>query len=148
MPVTTEDVQEAVKVLWDQAADLTAIVPGGLILGRVADPAANPVASPYTTFAVEDGAVEVAGASAYVQRFVLTFTTYDESGAVDLGLVKVQLEAAFFIKTRTSVALSSGRTLVILHSIKAPGGLKEDDATQQARSVKVATDKYDVLCQG
>lgn len=150
--VTTEDVEEGVAQLWNAAPAITALVTGGLILGRVQQAAG----SPYTSYKVEDGEIVVREAQGgYLQKFKVTFKTWDQAGAANAGPIKVAIEGVFSslaqsspLTSRKVLTLASTRTLAILESQKVPGGLDEDEATQQAQAVKIATDAYEFLCQG
>lgn len=151
MAVTTEDIAEAVKQLWAAATTLSNPTTGlvkSIIMGRVPDPAANAVASPYTSFKVTDGLTQRIATNGYLQTFTVEFKTWDETGAADLGPIKVAIEAAFTKNTRTALTLASTRALAILHSVKMPGALEEDEATKNNKSVKVTTDRFEILCQG
>ncbi len=146
MAVTAEDIQEAVKQLWNADATLSNVTTGlvkSLIMGRATDRAT----SPYTTLKVTDAPVQLTSQAAYMQTFTLEFRTWSETGAVNAGAIKVAIETVFRMG-RTVLPLTSGRTLVILHSIKAPGALEQDPATQQSQPVNVATDRFEILCQG
>lgn len=140
MAVTTEDVQEWVKAKWASAS----LTPA-LILGRVNQEAA----SPYTSMRVVDNEPQRTATGGYLQTFTLELKTWDETGAADAGTIKVAIEAAFNVQTRTTATLSSGRSFTLLHSVKAPGGsLDDDDATRQGKAVKLSTDRFELLCVG
>ena len=157
MSVTTEDVAEGVKVLWNANTTLTGLVKG-LRLGRVEDPAnpLNTLGSPYTSFSVKDGPVTRMAGKAYLQAFTVEFTTWDEAGASDEESIKLQIEKTFGplnsegggIAPGTAIALPSGRTLRVLYSLKQPGGLEEDPATQKGQAVKLTRDVFELTCQG
>ena len=148
--ITTEDILEGVKLLWDGNAILTGLVTGGLIFGRVPDG----TASPYASLKVAPGEVQLNAGSAYLQQYAIELTTWDESGAAALGPIQRQLEATFSTKgggqlaSRVTLNLPSGRTLQVLHGIKQPGTLDEDAQTQKAQSVKYSFDRFELLCQG
>lgn len=147
MSVTTEDVAEAVKQLWNANATLSDPSTGlvkSLIFGRVPDRSA----SPYAAFTVKDGPVALNSQTAYLQTFIVEIKTWTEAGAVNAGEIKAQVEAVFVIRPRTVLTLGSGRTLALLTSRKQPGEFTEDDKTQQAQSVKVSTDRFELFCQG
>lgn len=141
MAVTTEDVQEGVKMLWALSGTLAAIP---LIQGRQTDQAT----SPYASFAVKEGATQRTSSPQYFQIFTAELKVWDEAGAADLAAIKLAIEAAFVLLVRTVLVLPSTRSLAILHSVKVPGGLEEDTATAKAKSVKVSTDRFELLCQG
>ena len=146
MSVTTEDIQEAVKQLWNASTTLSDPTTGlvkSLIMGRVSDRGT----SPYTSLKVTDGATKLTAGSPYLQTFTVEFKTWSETGAVNAGAIKAAIEEVFRMG-RTVLTLTSPRTLTILHSIKVPGGLDEDPATQQSQAVKVSTDRFEFLCQG
>jgi hypothetical protein len=146
MSVTTEDIAEAVTQLWADAAALSDPTTGlvkSMVMGRVPDQAV----SPYASFKVTDGAVNRNATFAYMQAFTVEFKTWDESGAANAGAIKAAIETAFVLG-HTVLSLGSGRTLNILHSIKAPGALEEDEATRQSQAVKISTDRFEFLCQG
>ncbi len=146
MSVTAEDIQEAVKQLWNADSTLSNATTGlvkSLIMGRATDRAE----SPYTTMKVTDAPVQLTSQTAYMQTFTLEFKTWSETGAVNAGAIKVAIENVFRMG-RTVLTLGSTRTLVILHSIKAPGAFEDDPATQQSQPVKVSTDRFEILCQG
>jgi hypothetical protein len=150
MSVTTEDVQEAVKLLWNEDGTLTGLVTS-LIFGRVPDAGV----SPYTSFTVADGPVQMSSGAAYLQKFTVEFKTWDEAGAQDAGPIKAAIEALFCTNqpgsataTRLVLTLPSGRTIAILSGIKVPGAMEEDQATRQSKAVKISTDRIEFLCQG
>ncbi len=146
MSVTAEDIQEAAKQLWNADATLSNATTGlvkSLIMGNVPDRAL----SPYTSLKVTDAATRLSSQTAYKQTFTLEFKTWSETGAVNAGAIKVAIENVFRMG-KTTLTLTSGRTLKILHSIKAPGSFEDDPATQQAQPVKVSTDRFELLCQG
>lgn len=150
MPVTTEDVEEGVKQLWTGNATLAALV-AAPIIGRIPDAQT----SPYTSLTVTDKDADPNAGGAYFQKFLIEFKTWDEAGAANAGAIKVAIENVFSslvatspIAVRTVLTLASGRTLAILRSLKQPGTLNEDPATQKGQAVKVSEDKYEFLCQG
>ncbi len=148
MSVTSEDVQEAVKQLWNANATLSDASTGlvkSLIMGRVPDAAT----APYATFKItESGQLVRTGTGGYLQTFTVEFKTWAEAGAVIAGAIKVAIESCFGIQARTVLTLASGRTIAILHSVKVPGALDEDETTRQGQAVKMATDRFELLCQG
>jgi hypothetical protein len=145
MAVTTEDVQEFVKQAWGQNATLLPIMlVNGKYTGQDTD-------QTYTEFTVKDGATEFNATAPYTQLFNLEFKTWGQEGATNLGPIKLAIEAAFSLRlpaVPTTITLPSGRTLYLMRSFKAAGELQEDDATQQGQSVMLATDRYEILCQG
>lgn len=143
MSVTTEDVQEAVKQLWNGNETLAGLVPT-LIMGRVPDGQA----APYTSFTVRDGKVQMTAQGTYLAWFTLEFKTWDQAGAANTGPIKLAIEAVFSISNHPTLTLANGRELTILHGIKMPGGLDEDAATQQGQAVKISSDRFEFLCQG
>lgn len=157
MSVTTEDVAEAVKVLWNANSTLTELVTA-LILGRLPDPANTQITigSPYSTYTVTDGPQTRMAGAAYFQAFTVEVTTYDETGAADLGGIKRAIEETLGpvnsegggIAPGTGVSLPSGRTLRVMYSLKKPGSLSEDPATQRGQAVKTSKDSYELTCQG
>lgn len=147
MSVTTEDVAEAVKQLWNAdtiLSDPTTGLVKSLIFGRVPDRSA----APYAAFTVKDGPTKLTSGTNYLQTFVVEIKTWNEAGAVEAGAIKARIETVFVIRPRTVLTLGSGRTLALLTSTKQPGEFTEDDKTQQAKSVKVSTDRFEFLCQG
>lgn len=148
MAVTTEDVAEAVKVLWFADTTLSHASTGlvkSLIYGRVP----NVPTAPYATFKVTEGSEPLRTATGgYLQTFTVEFKIWIEVGAAGLGPIKLQLEAVFIKLTRTSVTLGSGRTLQLIHSVKQPGAFEEDEATKENKAVKSSTDRFEFLCQG
>ena len=146
MAVTTEDVAEAVKQLWNDNGTLTALVTS-LVYGR------NPqgVTAPYTAFTVRDGKVQMTSQGTYLAWFTLEFRTWVESAAAaaqNSGPIKLAIEATFSIANRPTITLANERQMTILHGIKQAGALEEDNATKQAQAVKVSTDRFEFLCQG
>lgn len=142
MAVTTEDVQEWVKLAWGQSSSLS---PLPLVNGFAPE---STTAALYTEFKVQDGNPSFNAGAAYVQEFTLELRTWDQSGAADLGGIKQAIEAAFQQQVHQNIALPSGRTLQLLHSLKLPGNIDEDPAAQRGQAVMVSLDRYGVLCQG
>ena len=143
MSVTTEDVQEGVAQIWNAATAVTSLVTS-LTLGRVEQSAT----APYAGYEVEDGEIVREAQGSGLLKFTVTFKTWDQTGATDAGPIKLAIEGAFTIRTRTVLTLASGRTLKIIDSLKHPGKLNEDEATNLGRAVKIATDVFEILCQG
>lgn len=146
MSVTTEDVAEAVKQLWNLASTLSDPSTGlvrYLVMGRVKDVPSVP----YASFTVQDGPIERFANAEYLQTFTVEVRTW-AADPVSLGEIQVAIEAAFTIRARTVYNLASGRNLKVLHCLKQPGGITEDDQTREAQAVKVSTDRYEFYCQG
>jgi hypothetical protein len=141
---TTEDVQQAVKALWDAATALAAKVAGGLHDG----PVAAEKASPYARFKVTEGPIAWTSLGNYTQPVEVAFSVWDEAGSQDAGAVQRLLDAAFQLDGRTVVSIAGGRSVTFLESSKLPGGLEADPATQQGQDVKVAAAKYQWVVQG
>jgi len=151
--VTPEDVQEGIVTLWNGDATLQSLVTDPLVEGLTADPASVQIVAPYVEFQVTAGQPTYTARLPYLQLFDLRFRSYSEAGSVPLGTLQQAIENAFsrsFAQTGTrQIALPSGRTLTVLMCWKrSPGGIDEDQDTQEASSVKYSDDHYEMLCQG
>jgi hypothetical protein len=148
MAVTTEDVQEAVKQLWNANATLSDPTTGlvkSLVMGREPDAGV----APYASFMVTPGAITRTSDVTYFQAFVVEFKTWGiEGGTTALGPIQAAIDAAILSLTRTTLTLASTRTLTTLHRVRAPGAMEQDAATTKAQYVVISTDRFEFFCQG
>ncbi len=142
MSVTTEDIQEWVKLQWGNNPTLTQLT---LVAGLTPESQTTPQ---YGEFTVTSGPVQHTAGADYLQEFDVELKTWDETGAANLGPVQVAIEGAFTVRSRQVVGLPSGRGLNLLCSLKDPGDMTEDPNTQRGAAVMVSRDKYKLLCQG
>jgi hypothetical protein len=144
MSVTTEDVQEAVKQLWNANATLTGLVTS-LVMGR--EPEAG--VAPYASFLVTPGAITRTSDVTYFQVFTVEFRTWGiEGGTTALGPIQRAIDAAMMSMGRLTLTLASGRTLTTLHQVRVPGAMEQDTATTKAQYVVISTDRFEFFCQG
>lgn len=153
MSLNAEDVQEGIVALWNANTTLVAAVPGGLVQGRVRDPIANAMQSPYAVFSVKvAGGATLTCGSAFMQSFTAEFAVWDETGSADLASIKQQLQTTFWDElraARTVITLPNGNQLQIMAATDRPvQAIDEDPATQQGKAVKIARDAFTLQCQG
>lgn len=149
--ITSSDVFEVAKHLWGTVRGLLVTrnvvgnTPGDVHLGRATE---TENARLYASAKVTEGSPLWTATASYLQPFTLEMRLWSDTAAESTGEIGRLMDSVFNVRTRTTYSLNNSQQLAVLHSLRQPGSLEQDESRKEAKDVLVLAQRYEMLIQG